>query len=185
MSILLTFIRTNQSTHSRVSCGQWFCLLLTWFIVKHVELYRTFETSTGCGLTNINILTERVCAVRSESEPQLRMTVLYKISERNLRIVCRACGVNLSENQHILDEIERLKTKFYTVQPTSKSAQCHLSVDSFTSNGRRIKTRRTNGSWKSDKRITNNTFKPGLTHQRLVTKLHLSFISIIKKYNHL
>ena len=73
-------------------------------------------------------LTERVCAVRSESEPQLRMTVLYKISER---IVCRACGVNLSENQHILDEIERLKTKFYTVLPTSKSAQCHLSVDSL------------------------------------------------------
>ena len=55
------------------------------------------------------------------------MTVLYKISER---IVCRA-GVNLSENQHILDEIERLKTKFYTVLPTYKSAQCHLSVDSL------------------------------------------------------
>ena len=74
-------------------------------------------------------LTERVCAVLSESEPQLRMTVLYryKISER---IVCRA-GVNLSENQHILDEIERLKTKFYTVLPTYKSAQCHLSVDSL------------------------------------------------------
>ena len=69
-------------------------------------------------------LTERICAVLSESEPQLRMTVLYKISER---IVCRA-GVNLSEYQHILDEIERLKTKFYTVLPTSKSAQCHLSV---------------------------------------------------------
>ena len=72
-------------------------------------------------------LTERVCAVLSESEPQLRMTVLYKISER---IVCRA-GVNISENQHILDEIERLNTKFYTVLPTSKSAQCHLSVDSL------------------------------------------------------
>ena len=32
MSILLTFIRTNQSTRSRVSCGQWACLLVTLFI---------------------------------------------------------------------------------------------------------------------------------------------------------
>ena len=87
MSILLTFIRTNQSTHSRVSCGQWFSLLLTWFIAM--------------SSTNQN-----------------------SIANASLVQNIWACGANLSENQHILDEIERLKTKFYTVLPTCKSNQC-------------------------------------------------------------
>ena len=39
-----------------------------------------------------------------------------------------SCGVDLSENQAILDDIERMKARFHTVLPTCKSAQCTVSA---------------------------------------------------------
>ena len=85
-------------------------------------------------------------------------TILYKTTKH---IICRICGVDLSENQGILDDIERLSTKFYTVIPTCKSEECGefycKRPKKRAAGKRRLKPKK--------KARVDNTFEPDPTHQ--------------------